>query len=225
MPAIDALQDLKQELIRKSTNGSVFIAEHSVGATIDEATLFHATTGDLVAAGLPADYSDLGFTTDAGAQFARAITESNITSWQSISPTRSDTTADTTTLQVSCQETKLATIGLYTGSAQATIKTTPTANGVVRIDKPSTPTARYYRLLSIAVDEQDIGEIVIARYLPKSKVTSYDNQNFDKSDNAVPWSVTFTGFIDDAVGTAESYMFGGAGWKALLTSMGFTLGP
>lgn len=222
MPAIDALQDLKQELIRKSTNGSVFIGEHAIAATIDETTLFDATSGDLDA--LPADYADLGYTTDAGAQFARAITESNITSWQSISPTRSDTTADTTTLQVSCQETKLETIGLYVGAAQATIKTTPDPSGVVRIDKPVTPVVRYYRVLSIAVDEQDVGEIVIARYLPKAKVTNYDNQNFDKSDNAVPWSVTFTGFVDDVVGTAESYLFGGAGWKALLTSMGFTLG-
>lgn len=223
MPAIDALQDLKNQLIRKSTNGSVFLGEHSV-ATIDEATLFDAVTGDLVAAGLPVGYDDFGYMTDAGAQFARAVTQSDIGSWQSVTPTRSDTTADTTTLQVAAQETKLATIGLYTGAAKADIETTPGPNGVVRIDKPSTPASRFYRVLSIAVDEQDVGEIVIARYLPKAKVTSFDNQNFDKSDNAIMWPVTFTGFVDDVVGTSESYLFGGAGWLALLTDMGFTAG-
>lgn len=219
MSAIDALQNLQRDLIRKSTNGSVFRAPASAD-TISEVDLFDATTGDLKSSGLPAGYTDLGFTTDAGAQFGRAVTESDITSWQSTTPTRSDTTADTTTLQVACQETKLATIGLYTGADESTI--TAGVNGVVRIDKPATPTARYYRVLSLAVDEQSEGEIVIARYLPNAKVTAFDNQAFDKSDNAVLWPVTLTGFLDDTLGFTESYMFGGAGWLARLAAMGFT---
>lgn len=223
MPAIDALQNLQQDLIRKSLNGSVFIASTDAD-TIDEDTLFDTATGDLAAAGLPtSDWTDLGYTTDAGAQFARSVTESNVSSWQSVTPTRSDTTADTTTLQLACQETKLATIGLYSGADQAAIKTTA-PNGVVRIDKAAAPVARYYRVLSIAVDEQDDGEIVIARYLPNAKVTAFDNQNFTKGDDPVLWSVTFTGFVDDALGFTESFMFGGAGWKARVVAMGFTLG-
>lgn len=219
MPAIDALQNLQRDLIRKALNGSVFRSPVSAD-TIDENDLFDATTGDLKPTGLPSGYDDLGYTTDAGAQFARAVTESTVSSWQSVSPTRSDNTADTTTLQLACQETKLATIGLYTGADESLI--TPAVNGVVRIDKPATPTARYYRLLSIAVDETDVGEIVIARYLPNAKVTSFDNQNFGKGDDPVLWPVTFTGFVDDVLGFSESYLFGGAGWLARLAAMGFT---
>lgn len=224
MPAIDALQDLKNSLIRKTLNGSVFIADHSV-ASIDDATLFDVATGDLAAAGLPAaSWSDLGYLTDAGAQFAQQLTESNVTSWQSATPSRSDVTAKITTLQVACQETKLATISNYVGIDPATIKTTA-ANGVVRIDEAAAPKSRFVRALSIAVDEQPGGEFVICRYLPNAKVTSLDNQAFDKSDNPTLWGTTLTGYVDDALGFAHSWIFGGAGWKAALVDMGFTLGP
>lgn len=219
MPAIDALQNLQRDLIRKAVNGSVFRAPVSA-ATINQTNLFDATTGDLKPTGLPTGFEDLGLTTDAGAQFGRSVTTSDVTSWQSVTPSRSDVTADTTTLQVACQETKLATIGLYVGVDETTLS--PGVNGVIRIDKPETPVARYYRVLSVAVDETDDGEIVIARYLPNAKVTAFDNQSFAKGDDAVLWPVTLTGYKDDTLGFSESWMFGGAGWKARLVAMGFT---
>lgn len=219
MPAIEALQNLQRDLIRKALTGSVFRAPISADP-VDEADLFDPSSGDLNPSGLPAGYIDLGMTTDAGAQFGRAVTTSDITSWQSSTPSRTDITADTTTLQVACQETKLATIGLYTGVDEASV--TPAVNGVVRIDKPATPAARHYRLLSVAVDESDDGEIVIARFLPNARVTNFDNQNFDKSDNAIMWPVTLTGYVDDDLGFSESFIFGGAGWLARLAAMGFT---
>lgn len=220
MPAIDALQKLQQDLIRKSTNGSVFVAPVSAGA-IDTTTLFNATTGDLSPTGLPTGYSDLGYLSTAGAAFGRSVSESNVTSWQSVTPTRSDTTADTTTLAVVAQETKAATIGLYIGVDLAVLKASAAANGVVRVNRPATPTTTAWRLLSIAVDEDTDGEIVLARFLPNAKPTGFGNQAYAPGDTPVSWEVTFTGFVDNTVGTAESYIFGGAGWLAKLAKMGF----
>lgn len=215
MTAFDDVQDLQNTLIRKALNGSVFIAPQSTAA-LTTTSVFDATSGDIKA--LPAGYEDLGYMTDAGVSFARSITETPITSWQSVSPTRSDRTADTTTATILAQETKLATIGLYTGVDISGV-TSDATNGVVQIDMPATPTNRYYRIAAIFADEVAGGEVVVVRYLPNAKVTDTAAQSYDKGDEVV-WPVTVTAFVDDALGTAESFFFGGAGWKTLLTDMG-----
>lgn len=211
-----ALQSLKNSLIRKALNGSAFIADSSAD-TIDELTLFDGETGDITS--LPAGYADLGYMQDAGIAFARAITEQAITSWQSVSATRSDRTADVPTAVLLAQETKLATIGLYTGVDTSGVEAL--SNGVVRIDMPATPANRLYRLLGVFADQTDEGEIIVCRYFPNAKVTDVANQSYDKGDEVV-WPVTLTGFVDETVGTAESHIFGGAGWLAKLADMGFT---
>lgn len=216
MTDLSTIQTLKNQLIRKSLDMSVFIGAMSVAA-INATTLFNATTGAL--ATLPTGMTDLGFLTNAGAQFARAVTESNVQSAQSLPPTRSDTTEDTITLQVSCQETKLATIGLGTGADPAGI--TAATNGMVRIDKPAAPSGRHYRVFAIGEDLTDDGPIYVCRYLPKGKVTAYEQQNIAKQDDPIMWGVTFTGFIDSTVGTDHSWIFGGEGWLARKADMGF----
>lgn len=217
MPAIDALQNIQRDLIRKALTGSVFIAAKSA-ATIAETSLFDGATGDLVA--LPTGYSDLGMLTNAGAQFTRAINTSDVESWQSKTASRSDVTSDSTTLQLAAQETKLATIGMYLGVDTATVSAG--SNGVVRVNMPETAADRYYRVLSLAVDESDLGEIVVGRYMPNAKVTNFDSQSFAKGDDPILYPVTLTGYKDDTLGFSHSWFFGGAGWKARLVAMGLT---
>lgn len=215
--AFDDIQNLQADLIRKAVNGSAFIGASTVTA-VTKATLFDST-GEIQA--LPDGYSDLGYTTDAGTAFARAITETQVTSWQATSPTRSDRTADTTTATVVCQETKLATIGLYAGVDTSTVTPDPTS-GAVEIAMPATPVDRYYRLLVVAEDtSNDAGSIYVCRFLPRAKVTDVASQSLDKADE-IQWGVTFTGFVDSTVGTAEKYLFGGPGWLALTADMGFS---
>jgi hypothetical protein len=211
-----ALSSKKNQLIRKALNGSVFIAD--VDATAITAL---TDSADKKLAALPAGYTDLGWLTDDGAQFSRDTDTSDVTSWGSTEPTRSDVTKDQTTLQVACQETKLVTIGLYLGVDTSTI-TADSTSGEVAVAKPSTPVARHYRVLSIAVDETDDGEIYIARFLPNAKVTAFDDQNQNSGDDPIMWSVTFSSFMDSTLGFAEKTFFGGPGWSALLTDMGFS---
>lgn len=222
MAAYDALKLLQTELIRKSLGGSVFVAD----ATSPDITVISQVSGvepelvhDLME--LPEGYEDLGLLTDAGAVFNTETTTSDITSWQMTSPSRSDITAETSTLQCIAQETKLLTLGLYTGAATAGIEAAAITGEVV-IKKPQRPSSRFYKILSLSVDESENGEIYIARYLPRAKVTGRGGMAFDKSDNAIQYDTTFTGYFDTTYGAAESWYFAGPGWLALLDEMGIT---
>lgn len=220
MPSYDTLKNKQQELIRKALDGSVFIADATAPAitTLTTYTAGPPVTIDLTT--LPAGYDDLGLLTSDGMQFSRDVSTSEITSFGAVTPSRTDVTADTTTLTVVAQETKLLTIGLATGADLANI--TPDAQtGEVRIAKPVRPKSKHYRALSLAIDEGDAGEIYVARFLPNAKVTSYAEQSFSNGDSAIPWGVTLTGEVDDVLGFSEQWLFGGPGWQALLTEMGF----
>jgi hypothetical protein len=220
MPGLAALQQLQNDLIRKVLNQSVFVIDWGNPAVnISVATMFDPTSGDLIA--LPASgYKDMGYIDNGGAVFGRSITTSNVDSAQSITPTRSDITADTTTLALTPQETNQRTVSVYMGVGLTTL--VAGTNGVLRLDKPAVPTLRYYSVLSLAVDETASGEIVICRWLPKATATAYaDQTQAANSDNVVAWGVTLTGFKDDTLGFSESLIFGGAGFKARKTAMGF----
>ena len=170
---------------------------------------------------LPAGWDDLGWLSNDGAAFSRDVSTSDVQSWGSVTPTRSDVTSDTSTLAVTAQETKLLTIGLATGADLAAV--TPDAQtGEVRIEKPTRPSSRHYRALSVAVDLGDAGEIYIARFFPRAKVTNYAEQAFGGGDDPISWGVTLTGEEDSSLGFSESWLFGGPGWNALLDDMGFT---
>lgn len=222
MPNYDALKNKQTELIRKALDGSVFVAD--IGADpIAELTTATGTDPDVVIdlTALPTDWDDLGFLTTDGAQFARDVASSDVTSWGSVTPTRTDVTSDSTTLTVVAQETKLLTIGMATG-ADLTVVEAALDTGEVSIAKPSRPKSKHYRVLSLAVDQGDAGEIYIARFLPRAKVSNYAEQSFGGGDDPITWGVTLTGEEDSDLGYSERWIFGGAGWNALVTDMGFT---
>jgi hypothetical protein len=211
----DDLQEKKQELIRKAVDGSAFIAPFSATAIT---SLTDAT--DKLLKPLPEGYGELGYVSTDGFAFGRDVEESQIRSHGATEATRSDITSDTTTLTVQCQETKLQTIGLYTGAALEAIEADATTGEVV-IDKPRRPVGRYYRLLKLSVDLTDDGELYIARFLPRAKVTNFDEQSYTSDgENPITWPVTLTGFVDSTEGCSERWLFGGPGWDALLTAMG-----
>lgn len=220
MASFDTIQDLKTHLIRKALTGSVFVADATADDIGDALTQLTGVAPnqvhDLVP--LPTGFGDLGYTTDAGVQLNTETTTSDVNSWQSVSPTRSDVTAETTTLQVVAQETKGLTLALYTGMALAGIEAAA-GTGDLIIKTPQRPNTRFYKVLALARDEDEMGEYFIGRYLPRAKATGRGGQVFDKSDNAIGYDVTFTGFFDSTYGTAQSYVFGGSGWLARLADM------
>lgn len=226
MANYDDLKNHQAELIRKALKGSMFHAEESAAAITTLTTYHPAVTGppavpafvDLTA--LPTGWDDLGLLNSDGVAASNEVSNSDITSWGYTSPTRSDVTTDTTTLTVVCQETKLNTIGLYTGADMAAL--TPAAgSGEISIEKPARPRTVYVRGLLLAVDESDDGEIFIGRFFPRLKVTGKSDQSFGGGDEPITWGVTMQTYVDDALGYSERWLFGGDGWKAKLTAMGF----
>lgn len=224
------LQDKKNELIRKATDGSLFIAPGDALPITTLTTWVTAVTGppavpahvDL--APLPVGWEDVGWVTSDGFGTSRDVTNSEINSFGSTAPTRTDVVSDKTTLTGTMQETKLLTIGLATGADLAAITSTVNS-GEVHIKKPTRPRARTYRGLLVAVDENEAGEIYIARYFPRLKVTNFSEQNFTSADEAIIWGVTYSAEEDSTYGAAEGWIFGGAGWKSLLTEMGIPVAP
>lgn len=217
----DVLKKKQTELIRKALDGSAFIASVDAPPLVDLTDATDSLLKPLPTTGTPKmAWGDLGWLTADGAQFSRDVSSSDITSWGSVSPTRSDVTADSSTLTVACQETNIRTIGLSTGMDMSAV-VGATGSGEVQVKKPTRPSSRFYRVLSLAVDQGDAGEIYIARYMPRAKVSSFSEQSFGGGDDPIMWGVTFTGFEDSTVGFSESWIFGGPGWKALLVKMGF----
>jgi len=220
VPQFASIESKKNELIRKSLRGAVFLAPRDADP-IEKITDETGSLKPLPLAVGPATWkwSDLGLLSGDGASFGGDRNESNVSSWGQTTPTRTDIVSDTTTLTVLAQETSLLTIGLYTGADLSGV--TPDAGGEVGISKPSRPASRSYRALAMAVDQSEDGEIYVARFLPNAKTSGKADQKFGEGDDPIGWGVTFTGQVDDELGYSERWMFGGPGWLALLSKMGF----
>lgn len=215
MPNYAAVQTKKDELIRKALAGSVFIGSSS-------APVVTALTGtDSTLAVLPGTnaYTDGGNFTDEGARFSRAVERSEVTSFGSYNPTRTDITSDAETFAIDFQETNKQTISMFTGADPASLVPT-VASGELKIVKPDRPSPRTYRVLALSVDGPTESEIYIARFYPRVKVSDFSDQAYAK-DGVIQWGATFAAEKDSTVGSSLVYFFGGPGWKALLTQMGF----
>ncbi|MEU4218126.1 hypothetical protein [Actinoplanes sp. NPDC026623] len=213
-----ALQEKKSELIRKALDGSVFVAPDSVPSLGALTT----TGGELLP--LPSGWGDLGHLSTDAAAFARATETTKVRSFGSVESTREDVTSDEITMAINAQETKKQVIGLFTGADVAALRATA-GSGEVAIAKPDRPKPRYYRVLGLFVDEVEAGEIYFGRYMPRSRITEFGDQNMGEGDDPIQYPMTFTGYKDSAVGFSHRWHWAGPGWLALLASMGFDREP
>ncbi len=216
MATYSSLSDKNSGLIRKALDGSLFVADMTADPIAD------LTSGASAAlSALPTGYTDGGLMTDEGIRFSREIETSDINSWGKVEPTRSDITRDVTGIQVDFQETKALTISIYTGIAVSAMVPDATT-GEIQIPKPAQPSAKYFRLLALAVDQtQDGDEIYIARFFPRAKVTDFSEQAWSKGDDALTWGMTFTATVDDDLGYSQIDILAGPGALALGDEMGF----
>jgi hypothetical protein len=191
------------------TSPAVAVTTTTPGSPVDLATL-------------PVGWEDLGWVTSDGVTYGRTTEVSDVTSFGSVQPTRSDVTTDTITMSVVAQETKLLTLGLYTG-ADVSALTATAPGGEFTIAKPDVPGFQYYRVLGLFVDRDDSGrEIYLARYMPRARITEWGEQQWSDGDDPITYSMTFTGYEDSTVGYAHRWIFAGAGWLSMLADMGIT---
>ncbi|MER7167031.1 hypothetical protein ABT336_13315 [Micromonospora sp. NPDC000207] len=211
-----AVRDKQNQLIRKARDLSVFIAPESSDPIEDLTT---GAGADL--ATLPTGYEDLGFTSTEGVSVSRETESSQVRSFGSTEPTREDVTNDTVTLTVTAQETKLLTIGLFTGVDITNLRAAA-VTGELSIEKPNLPNPRYYRLLALAVDESSYGEIYLGQFMPRARITDFGEQSYGEGDDPISYPLTLTAFRASDLGYSHRWIFGGPGWLAMLADMGIT---
>lgn len=220
MANFDTLNNRKSELIRKATEGSVFVQDLSAPV------LESITSGSTAELTLPEDLvkRDLGWLTEDGVAFSGEVAESAINSWGATEPTRREVTSDTTTISVTAQETNLVTVGLYTGNDIEALRSAvdPTTGELV-VTKPPRPRLRHFRVFALAVDSYEGEDVYIGRYVPRATLSRSPEQSFTSGDTALTWGLTFTSSLDREAGYSERFFFGGPGWKAMLDEMGFTV--
>lgn len=213
--SLDTLQDRKAELIRKALAGSVFIAPMATALP----AAMTGPAGDLTE--LPAEWVDLGYLSkDDGASWSRATDLSEVTSWGALEPTRSDIRSDVTSLAVTAQETKKLTLELYENVDLAAVTPT-TGSGEVAFSKATRPAPRFNRLFAICQDGEGADAVYIGKLAPRAQVTEVGDQVWSDGDSPITYPLTFSAKVDADAGYAIRYFFGGPGWKAMLTDMGF----
>lgn len=213
--AYDDVQTRNNALIRKTLEGSFFRSPYSAAAIT---TLTTGAAGGLVA--LPDDYLDTGWMTEDGMSIPSAITSVDISSFGSSEPTRQDITKRTFTIKATHQETSKANLAAVTFSDPAALVPDVTS-GEVDIVEASVPATLYYRLLLLGVDLTDAGELYIARFFPRVKVTDVDDEKITNGSDAYQYGVTYTAFKDSVLGYSSRRLYGGPGWQALSDAMGF----
>jgi hypothetical protein len=127
-------------------------------------------------------------------------------------------------MTVTCQETKLLTLGLYIGADTSAVTATATT-GETRIAKPEFAANFHYRVLGLFIDESEAGEIYMGRYFPYAKITERGEQTMSDGDDPVNYSLTFRAEPDPSSGIDAEWIFGGPGWLDLLDDMSITQAP
>ncbi|SFK73024.1 hypothetical protein [Streptomyces pini] len=206
----DLMADLRTELIRKQLVQAVYAADASAEAITNP---FNETTGELAA--LPSGYVAVGYTTDDGLTFTSDLSMADVTSSQSVEPTRSDVESDVLTASYTPQETNQAAVALYEGLPLSGTGALPAVGSAWSWDRPSTPKNPFRRLLFIGLDYADDGsEIYVVKFLPRARLTSKDDEQWARSTETQR-PVTFTAYRDSAVGTSCRNWVDGPGWRSL----------
>jgi hypothetical protein len=215
-----ALQKKQQSLIRKGLEGAICFAP----ITADLPLTLTTGSGSQLAT-LPTGYEDIGMLDQGdGATWSRKIDTSTVNSWGFSDPTRVDIKSAVHGLKFTAQETKMQTLGMYHGADLSAV-TADATTGEISLAAPARPANLYYRCFALAVDGVGADEIYLGKILPKCNVTDTDDiKETDGDDNPISYGITMNAEYDSVAGYSIKYLFGGPGWKALLTEMGFASG-
>ncbi|MCX4971182.1 phage tail protein [Streptomyces sp. NBC_00654] len=203
---------LHTEYIRKQLVQAVFAADYSAAAVTAP---FTPATGVLAA--IPVGYVPVGYTTDDGLTFTSDLSMSDVTSSQSVEPTRSDVESDVLSAQFAPQETNAATIALFEGLPLAGTGALPAMGEAWTWDRAASPANPFRRLLFIGLDYgDDGGEIYVVKFFPRARLTSKDDEQWARSTETQR-PVTFNAYRDSVVGTSCRNWVDGPGWRSLAT--------
>jgi hypothetical protein len=211
-PPVSLETGLHTEYIRKQLVQAVFAADYATAAITAP---FNTTDGALAA--IPAGYVPIGYTTDDGVTFTSDLSMSDVTSSQSVEPTRSDVESDVLSAQFAPQETNAATLALYEGLPLAGDGSLPAMGTAWQWDRAAIPANPFRRLLFIGLDYgDDGGEIYVIKFFPRARLTSKDDEQWARSTETQR-PVTFNAYRDSVIGTSCRNWVDGPGWRSLAT--------
>lgn len=223
MPSFSALAKRQGELIRKPLAGIIAVAEEDLALDADFKLTTLAAGGAIELTALD-DWDQLGWVSKSdGVVFSADTETSDVESWGALEPTRSDITKDVTSAQFTCQETNKKVLEMFYNVDLSTVLGAHDT-GEVDFNQSIEPSTTYRRMLFLSKDGSGPKEVFIAKLMPRSNVSAKSDQNWN-SEDALTHGMTITAKVDDELGYAVRHMFGGTGWKAQLTKMGFTLAP
>ncbi|MFJ8049309.1 hypothetical protein [Streptomyces luteogriseus] len=206
-----AMAELRQSLIRKALRYAIFAADASasaVSAPFDAGGVLQT---------LPAGYVPVGYTTTDGVTFSGDLSNSDVESGQSSSPTRSDVETDTATAQWVPQETNAAAVALYENLPLSGAGSLPELGSATWTwSRPKTPPTRYRRLVFIAEDlNKETGQpLYIVRHFPSALRTGREDEQWTRTSE-ISRGVTYQAYIDDVLGTDSVTWIDGPGWRDL----------
>ncbi|MBA2696853.1 MAG: hypothetical protein H0U62_13680 [Actinobacteria bacterium] len=177
------------------------------------------TAIELAALPTGAGYVDLGLVTkDDGYSFGNEWETSEVTSHGIADPTRRDVLSATSTVGLTAQETKRQTLEMFHAVDLSGV--VATASGEFAFSQPLAPVTRYYRTFLLARDGIGDSAVYMGMLYPRSMVSETGEQaGSEESEFAYPLTLTAT--PDSTVGYSVRFLFGGPGWRAQLTKMGF----
>ncbi|MFF2525895.1 phage tail tube protein [Streptomyces liangshanensis] len=216
MPAADftALADLRTSLIRKALRYAVFAAD----ASADPVEAPFDTAGVLQT--LPDGYFPVGYTTTDGVTFSGDMSNSDVESGQSSSPTRSDVETDTQTAAWVPQETNAAAVSLFENlplSGAGALPAIGTEAWTWR--RPLVPPTLYRRLVFIAEDLNKLtGQpLYIVRHMPSALRSGREDEQWTRTAE-ISRGVTYQAYQDEDYGTDSATWIDGPGWRDLAGS-------
>lgn len=215
-----AVNTVFREHIRKGKKVAAFIAPTSIAVPTA------ITTGGV--AGAPVTLVELtGFkalgllSKSEGVTMGRNRETSEVMAVGYNDSVRSDVTTDEFNAAVVGLETNRITIENYLGVDLSTV--TPDANtGEISFPQPSDGIIRQNRWMYIAQDGVGADRWWIARCFAAGEVRDTDDQSWASDDDPIGWPLTVTSTVDTTLGYSVRHYFGGGGWKARLSQLGFT---
>lgn len=213
MPAADFtdLADLKSSLIRKALRYAIFAADASAPAVTNPFDV------EGILQTLPAGYVSVGFTTTDGVTFSGDLSNSDVESGQSSSPTRSDVETDIRTAQWVPQETNAAALALYENLPLSGAGALPEIGTAAWTwSRPLTPPTLYRRLMFIAEDlNKATGEpLYICRHFPSALRSGREDEQWTRTAE-IARGVTYQAYVDETAGTDAITWIDGPGWRSL----------
>lgn len=182
------------------------------------ASTTEGTAIDLLA--LPSGYADIGLVRkEDGYSWGNEWEMAETSSHGYADPTRRDILSNVSTVGFTAQETKRRVLELFHNVDLSTVVPTATS-GEVRFDKPLSMTTRYYRALFVGRDGIGTSAIYMGVLYPRAMVSETGEQS-GSEETELAYPLTLTATPDSSAGTSVRYLFGGPGWKSLLSSMGF----